>query len=629
MSYTLTVTLTSVDPNAGPFDIYAEPSHTLLLNDVTATTLFAGVNVIITNPLDTSVSVYSDNILCNNVVTHPIPTTTTTMNPYCYEIDATGSVADMIWMGPDGLQGDTLDDEIYSICANPGSISITTISGPDPIITGGDTICVNESDCWPSFDMVVAVGKTISQTLIRRVKSTRSYICDFGDSSTPRAFAAGDNWWDPANHYSPTNPHIYATPFNGTISLKAPSLKSFTYLDCYGVTPTQRDVIINGINIKKLTGLKYFSSVWVTLTCDLSDLSSVLEEIRVNYGTVTGNTIDLASTIVHFQFNYYVNATFTGDIADFTNPNIVRIDFYGSNTVYGNFSTLTARALLTHIDIEGNNTLNFNINQLPINLTYLRVLGDNTAHGLIDNIPNSLVTLDIYGWNYVSGNLLGLVGKTNLREIQIINNNTSPNSNTIDGDITNIPDSVIILNITGDNTIYGDVADLPQGLISDLYVSVTIWGQNTIDGNISGIPVKMNKFSIRGYNQITGNLNGISTLPVIVSFEVWGNNDISGDLADTPTNIDYINVYGLNTIGTYTAGKIWPVNMKNIEINGVGTMTTPSIDALLADVYTKTWQVSDPANPTGVILKGVRTIPATNAYVTAITVQGAVVVITP
>jgi hypothetical protein len=136
---------------------------------------------------------------------------------------------------------------------------------------------------------------------------------------------------------------------------------------------------------------------------------------------------------------------------------------------------------------------------------------------------------------------------------------------------------MIYFECTGSNTISGNLSDLPSG-VATFYCA----GYNTISGNLSGLPSGMTYFRCTGSNTISGNL---SDLPSGLTFFLcYGSNTISGDLSSLPSGVYYFNCAGSNTISDYTS-KVWTTKPSTFyfEPTGVGGLSTAEIDQLLID----------------------------------------------
>jgi hypothetical protein len=160
------------------------------------------------------------------------------------------------------------------------------------------------------------------------------------------------------------------------------------------------------------------------------------------------------------------------------------------------------------------------ISSLPSTLIYFYSTYSN-CYGDILDLPPNLIDLSI---NSLSSNL--------------------NQSNTITGDIVNLPSTLQKIEIGGDNTLNGDVSDFPSSLIN-----IIIDGQNTIDGDISSMSTLTNlvRFDLYGNNNLFGDLGGLSGNSV-TQIRIKGTNYVSGDISTLPLNLTTLLVWGNNTL---------------------------------------------------------------------------------
>jgi len=181
-----------------------------------------------------------------------------------------------------------------------------------------------------------------------------------------------------------------------------------------------------------------------------------------------------------------------------------------------------------------------------------------------------------------------------------------PGSNTINGDLSDLPSKLTYFLCTGSNTINGDLSDLPSKLtyflctgsntingdLSDLPSKLTYFrcqGSNTISGALSGLPSDLTTFHCGGSNTISG---ALSDLPSgLTYFNCTGFNTISGALSDSPSGLTYFNCTGPNTISDYTAPHTWSNSINYIKlIQAVGSgLDETEVDNLLIDLASATW----------------------------------------
>jgi len=181
-------------------------------------------------------------------------------------------------------------------------------------------------------------------------------------------------------------------------------------------------------------------------------------------------------------------------------------------------------------------------------LTFFSCGGSNTLSGDIANLPTGLTYFGCYG------------------------------SNTLSGDVANLPTGLTYFNCGGNNTISGDIANLPTGL-----TLFRCTGSNTISGDIANLPTGLTYFACYGSNTLSGD---VANLPTgLTLFGCTGSNTISGDIANLPTGLTYFNCYGSNTISDYTTPHTWTTKPATFILVPVapGGLSESEIDNLLID----------------------------------------------
>ena len=210
------------------------------------------------------------------------------------------------------------------------------------------------------------------------------------------------------------------------------------------------------------------------------------------------------------------------------------------------------------------------------------------SSGDISSLPLTLINFystysDCYGdIIYLPPNLVKL-------SINELSSNLNQ-SNTITGDIVNLPPTLQEIIIGGDNTLYGDVDDF---LLPLRYILID--GDNTITGDVSSMATLTNllRFDLYGNNSVSGDLGGLSNsvtqirikganfvtgdivnLPLnLTSILVWGDNSLYGDVNTfNYSTLDSIQIFGYNEISGNTSS----INLKagaSLDIDGENTLT--------------------------------------------------------
>jgi hypothetical protein len=189
------------------------------------------------------------------------------------------------------------------------------------------------------------------------------------------------------------------------------------------------------------------------------------------------------------------------------------------------------------------------------NCTRFSVGADNTIDGDLVDLPSTILELNIMGQNTVTGDLADLPTSINIFQLT--------GSNTVYGDIADIPSSLDSIYLIGNNVVTGDIANFKSSLTSielhgsntvygdiadvlDTVTNFTIDGDNTIEGSIVNVPSSIVTFRVYGNNTLTGGFTGLPSS--LRTFYVFGSNTINGDVADITAGVTTFSVSGGNTI---------------------------------------------------------------------------------
>jgi len=187
-------------------------------------------------------------------------------------------------------------------------------------------------------------------------------------------------------------------------------------------------------------------------------------------------------------------------------------------------------------------------------MVYFYCAGSNTISGDLSDLPSELTYFHCQGYN------------------------------TISGDLSDLPSELTYFRCQGYNTISGDLSGLPSELT---YFYCT--GPNTVSGDLSGLPSELTYFRCQGYNTISGDLSDLPS--ELTYFYCTGSNTVSGDLSDLPSELTYFRCAGSNTISDYTAPHTWSNSINYINlIQAVGSgLSETEVDNLLIDLASATW----------------------------------------
>ena len=162
------------------------------------------------------------------------------------------------------------------------------------------------------------------------------------------------------------------------------------------------------------------------------------------------------------------------------------------------------------------------------------------SSGNIGLLPSTL-TRFLSRYSNCSGDIGNLPPNLQNFVVDFLASNTNQ-SNTISGDISDLPTTLLVFQLAGNNTITGNVSTFPS-LIQDIIVH----GQNTIYGDISLMSTSsLTRINIHGNNQISGDLGGLSNS--VVDISLYGQNYVTGDISTLPINLIQIEVRGVNTL---------------------------------------------------------------------------------
>ncbi len=294
-------------------------------------------------------------------------------------------------------------------------------------------------------------------------------------------------------------------------------------------------------------------------------------DIIISLDTNLSNVSDF-----HFQSNDQLSMD-TFEIAKLTQLSQITID-----TVTGLISELPTSLIIFSSGLYSSTTISGDLSELPPNMAKFILVGQSSLTNItgdISDIPLSMEEFRVRGGNAITGDLIGISTNTSLEWLDVLG------TNTISGDINNLPVNLTNINISGSNTVSGDISNLPITT-----VDITISGFSTITGDISTLPV---------------------TLTDIVFL---GNNTVFGNIFNLPLLSTRIFIIGLNTISDYTSGRAWATGMRNVYITPISSgLSSSEVDNLLIDLASTTWI------PSGTLVLTGTNAPRTATSDTAVT----------
>ena len=222
----------------------------------------------------------------------------------------------------------------------------------------------------------------------------------------------------------------------------------------------------------------------------------------------------------------------------------------------------------------------------------------NTVSGNISDLPSSLISVNIKGNNTLTGNVTGFAN-------QAFNNNLITGTRTI--------------NIGGNNTLSGnfsDIPDIPYVIITNGRFNRSIYNMSyittgcTITGNLS-LGNNQTIVVIGGANTISGNLSatnnifyGLGRMDTLI---IAGNNTISGNTSNLKLPSDRFLLAGNNTLSGDITGIDIGTTCKEITIMQKGnTVLSPTAMTITNSGNTITGNISSLAslNPLKQIMLG-------------------------
>jgi hypothetical protein len=191
----------------------------------------------------------------------------------------------------------------------------------------------------------------------------------------------------------------------------------------------------------------------------------------------------------------------------------------------------------------------------------LLIMGDGNGDtyftsGDISLLPSTL-TRFLSRYSNCSGNIANLPPNLQSLSVNFLGSGTNQ-SNTILGDISNLPDSLTEITLGGNNTLSGSVSNFPS-----LLQYIVIDGLNTITGDVSSMNTpNLLTFTLYGNNSVFGDLGGLSNSVTQIRLE--GYNTVTGDISTLPPNLTYIVVKGIAPGGNTLYGNIGTLNYSTL-----------------------------------------------------------------
>lgn len=317
-----------------------------------------------------------------------------------------------------------------------------------------------------------------------------------------------------------------------------------------------------------------------TLTGDVLDLPRNLTSLNLNIsGNLTGALANMPRNLITLNI-FNTPGDISGTTADFP-PAVELVNLQSNNTINGNISAIPTS--LRSMSISGQNEISGNVSEIPATLTQMNLNGVNIMAGNIEDLHPDVNSISINGRNQIAGNLDNIVNNTTINlSVSGLNQITGTTAglpasvtsltlggqNTLSGNIQDFHSALVGLSLSGATMIVGGDITLMQ---STTIRNVSISGSNTIFGDVANIPTSISSLTINGSNTLSGNIQDIHSN--YFTFNVAGSNTIAGDLGLVQANsVSTFIVSGLNTIVNFATSPTWaPTRLIRFELQAGGS----------------------------------------------------------
>ena len=629
MSFNLIIQLPTAGAETGPFDIYAEPGHTLVANNVPKASLLAPAVYVVTVPDGTTgITVQSDNAICNNKVDVVLE-----LPCYCNEINAKNGSATI-----DYIECDSVDNSITSIivankkeylCAKMGTLSKRNVTGVVDI-QPGSKLCSTNDDCFvepPLCHQIEIIGTSkVSWVDGDNISYTYTYtdvtinVCANRNSITYVGgtvnITVGTTYCDQQSDCWP------ALNLQATLIDKFMIRQLYIWGSLHTPTPNVVPWMIDygDGHTAYFTGTQTFSnggpadhSYSGLFTGTIKIKAPSLQLIKTIIDAIAGQSFTTGTVILTgFELSKLIDLFVYQGIRWKANADASQIprkiySFYSlSGQIIGDIINLPPTIVGIWLQSVEANTLTGDIANFPSTLKRIYIMGNNTIYGNIANLPptfaTQLINFNIEGVNNVTGDLAAFSTYTVLEEIHMRGHNT------IYGNLSNVPTTIKYLRLLGwssptgntsglsghinmttlelqnntsdplippgtGNTLTGDIANLPDSLITTI-----ISGRTTVYGDIINMPTgqlvvpgSQTIWIVNGSNTVNGNIGNIN--PNCKYFLMSGWMNFVGDIGTIPASIQsfsitYLSGGSFDISGIYGDLKDLPPNIIKFTLEG-------------------------------------------------------------
>ncbi|MDQ1095816.1 MULTISPECIES: hypothetical protein [Chryseobacterium] len=138
----------------------------------------------------------------------------------------------------------------------------------------------------------------------------------------------------------------------------------------------------------------------------------------------------------------------------------------------------------------------------------------------------------------------------------------------VKGNISNIPNTLKIINLGGDNP--ANTTNSVSGVIPNWVTYFSRLGRNTITANVEGLNDNLQYLTVLGNNGLSGNLK---SFPLCTTFNVQGNNTISGTLKPMPLCTSFSVMSSNCNISGLLNNDINLPNAETINVTGISMLS--------------------------------------------------------
>jgi hypothetical protein len=336
---------------------------------------------------------------------------------------------------------------------------------------------------------------------------------DFGPTSDPSGGNSGNAYVSGVTSQLPRTLTRLQTNKNnlsgGVTSL--PTGLTFTFI--WGDTTIGGD----STGLPRPTGITYIAILGNnTISGNVSGLpqNSTLSILSIaGNNTLSGDTSGIPTGLTYCII--WGNNTISGDISGTPRNINSTLSIEGSSSITGN--TLGIPLSATSVSIRGNGSIRGLVSSIPNDVKVIYLYGTSGISGLTSDFSTGMTEISLLGVsNAISGNTSDLAVMTDLLVLQI-----SGGTNPISGNISNIPDTMRAFALYEGNTISGSTASISG---KTALRNISLVGDNTVDGSLSDFPTNfLSSISFGGNNTITGYTSGYNWYSPMSAVKITNN----------------------------------------------------------------------------------------------------------